>query len=96
MIAFGFPYLKVLQSGWTNILFCFLLSKIWIVIKHLNVNCNILDCNIVEFKVLKLTVNCLSLISFESRIRKKILIFKFGDILHISAKLQGDICKMSC
>jgi len=27
----------------------------------------IFDCNIVEFKVLKLIVNCLSLISFESR-----------------------------
>jgi len=31
----------------------------------------IFDCNIVEFKVLKLIVNCLSLISFELRIRKK-------------------------
>jgi len=31
----------------------------------------ILDCNIVEFKVLKLVVNCLSLISFELMIRKK-------------------------
>jgi len=36
----------------------------------------ILDCNIVEFKVLKLTVNCLSLISFESRIRKKNINFQ--------------------
>jgi len=32
----------------------------------------ILDCNIVEFKVLKLIVNFLPLISFELRIRKKI------------------------
>jgi len=31
----------------------------------------ILDCNIVEFKVLKLIVNCLTLISFESRIKNK-------------------------
>jgi len=43
----------------------------------------------VEFKVLKLTVNCFALISFELRIRKKI--YKFlssGGILHISVKLQ--------
>jgi len=32
----------------------------------------ILDCNIVEFKVVKLIVNCLPLISFELTIRKKI------------------------
>jgi len=31
----------------------------------------ILDCNMVEFKVLKLIVNCLQLISFELRRRKK-------------------------
>jgi len=30
----------------------------------------IFDCNIVEFKVLKLTVNCLSLIFFESNIKE--------------------------
>lgn len=31
----------------------------------------IIACNIVEFKVLKLTVNCSPLILFESKIRKK-------------------------
>jgi len=31
----------------------------------------IFDCNIVGFKVLKLIVNCLPLISFELRIRRK-------------------------
>jgi len=36
----------------------------------------IFDCNIVEFNVLKLTINCLSLISFESRIRKKNINFQ--------------------
>jgi len=39
---------------------------------------------------LKLTDNCLSLISFELSIRKNI--YKFlssGDILHINIKLQG-------
>jgi len=54
-------------------------------------NCNIyIGLYIVKFKVLKLTVNCLPLISFKSRIRKNI--YKFsnsGGILHISAKLQG-------
>jgi len=42
-----------------------------------------------QCKVLKLTVNCLSLISFELRIRKKYKFSSSGDILHISAKLQG-------
>jgi len=57
----------------------------------------ILGCNIVEFKVLKLIVNCLPLISFESRIKKKIYKFSSsGGILHISAKLQKNICKTSC
>jgi len=44
---------------------------------------------------LKLTVNCLPWISFESSIRKKYKFSSLGDILHISAKLQG-ICKMWC
>jgi len=49
----------------------------------------ILDCNIVEFKVLKLIVNCLSLISFELMIREKKYKFSSsGGILHINAKLQ--------
>jgi len=47
----------------------------------------ILDCNIVKFKVLKLIVNCLSLISFELRIRKKIM-FK-GHFAHKCRTLGG-------
>jgi len=49
----------------------------------------ILNCNIVEFKVLKLTINYSLLISFESRIRKKIYKFSSSwNILHLSAKLH--------
>jgi len=43
---------------------------------------------------LKLTVNCLPLISFESSIRKKVYKFSSpGGILHISAKLRGVFAK---
>jgi len=46
--------------------------------------------------MLKLIVNCLPLIFFDSRIRKKIYKFSSsGSILHTSAKLQGGICKTS-
>ena len=58
----------------------------WIVINDQNVN-----CNIIEFKVLKLIVNCLSLISFQLRIRSKKI--KFRGILHINAKLHGVFIK---
>jgi len=51
----------------------------------------ILDCNIVEFKVLKLMVNCLSLISFELKIKKIYKFSSLGGILIISAKLQWGI-----
>jgi len=47
---------------------------------------------LVLFKVLKLTVNCLPLISFESKISKKYKFLNLRGILHTSAKLQGDIC----
>jgi len=50
----------------------------------------ILDCNIVDFKVLKLIVNCLPLISFELRIRKK---FKFRGHFAHKCKTSGDIAK---
>ena len=53
----------------------------------------ILDCNIVEFKILKLIVNCFPLVSFELRIRKK---SSSGGILCINAKLHGGICKTWC
>jgi len=43
----------------------------------------ILDCNIVEFKLLKLIVNCLLLISIESRIRRK---------KYINFQVQGAFC----
>jgi hypothetical protein len=43
---------------------------------------------------LKLTINCLSLISFESSIRKKYINFHvWGGILHTSANLQGVFAK---
>jgi len=42
---------------------------------------------------LKLTVNCLSLISFESSIRKKYKFSSSMGILHISTKLQGVFAK---
>jgi len=52
-----------------------------------------LDCNIVEFKVLKLIVNCLPLISFELWIRKKI---KFRGYFAHKCKTSGGICKTWC
>jgi len=42
---------------------------------------------------LKLTVNCLSLISFESNIRKKYKFSSLGGTLHINAKFQGVFAK---
>jgi len=52
----------------------------------------ILDGNVVEFKVLKLIVNCLPLISFKLRIRKR----KKNQVqgaLQINAKFYGVFVK---
>jgi len=51
----------------------------------------IITCNIVEYKILKLILNCLSLISFESRIRKKIQIFKFRGHFAYKCKISRGV-----
>jgi len=57
----------------------------------------ILDCNIVEFKILKLIVNCLLLISIESRIRrKKNINFQIQGHFAHKCKTSWGICKTSC
>jgi len=50
----------------------------------------ILDCNIVEFKILKLIVNCLTLISFELMIRKKYKLSSLRGILGVFTKYDVD------
>jgi len=44
----------------------------------------------------KLTVNCLSLISFESKIRKKYINFQVRGHFAHKCKTSGGICKTSC
>jgi len=54
----------------------------------------ILDCNIVEFKILQLIVNCLPLISWVKDKKKKKIKFR-GHFTH-KCKTSGGICKTWC